>query len=285
MIQPYVRFCMQDTVDRKWNVSRSIWDYELIYIAEGSMVVQCDGTQSIANVGDIVFLRPDVPHILSSGSEVTRQPHVHFDFFKDDLSAVIPVSLKNKCDMTDTEKTYFRRDDLVNFGMDFPTILHLYDPVPIRNILYRIIDEYRLNLPMRETFMSALMTEMLVSVQRSYAAAKTELRHEHIIAFDNVQRYILDNIDRNVTVAELAEFAYLSKYHFIRAFTEYFGTTPHKFITRLRTDRAKELIIYDSSLSLGDIAEKMNFDSVQTFSIWFKKNVGIAPSEYREKRK
>lgn len=82
MIQPYVRFCMQDTVDRKWNVSRSIWDYELIYIAEGSMVVQCDGTQSIANVGDIVFLRPDVPHILSSGSEVTRQPLCILTFLK-----------------------------------------------------------------------------------------------------------------------------------------------------------------------------------------------------------
>lgn len=285
MIQPYVRFCMQDTIDRKWRLSRSIWDYELIYIADGSMVVECNGKQSIANVGDIVFLRPDVPHVLTSGSEVTSQPHVHFDFFRDELSPVIPVSLKNKRDMTAEEKTYFRRDDLAALGMDFPTILHLHDPATIRNILYRIIDEYRLKLPMSETYMSALMTEMLVSVQRSYTAAKAEFRHEHLIAFDNVQRYILDNIDRNVTVEELAEFAYLSKYHFIRVFTEYFGATPHKFITRLRTERAKELIIYDNSLSLSDIAEKMNFDSAQTFSGWFKKNVGIAPSEYRERQK
>lgn len=285
MIRPYVRFCMRDTIDRKWKLSRSIWDYELIYIAEGSMVVVCDGEQGVANVGDIIFLRPDVPHVLYSGSEVTSQPHVHFDFFKDELSEIIPVSLKNKCDMSEKEKTYFRKDDLAAIGMDFPTILKLHDPVTIRNILYRIIDEYRLKLPMSETYMSALMTELLISVRRSYTAAQAEFRHEHLVAFDNIQRYILDNVDRNVTVEELAQFAYLSKYHFIRVFTEYFGATPHKFITRLRTERAKELIIYDNSLSLTEIAEKMDFDSAQTFSCWFKKNVGVAPSEYRQSGK
>ena len=36
-IYPYVRLAMHDVIDKKWIVSRSIWDYETIYIADVTM--------------------------------------------------------------------------------------------------------------------------------------------------------------------------------------------------------------------------------------------------------
>lgn len=281
-MSPYVRFAMHDTINRQWKLSRSIWDYELIYIADGSMSVEIGDNKYVAEAGDIIFLRPNVHHVLKSCSDSTSQPHVHFDFIKDDLSEKIPVSLKLKKRMSEEEKTYFRHDDLAAIGADFPVVMSLHDHMNVRNLLYRIIDEYRLKMPYAEDYMSALMSEMLVTIMRSYNFSKSELSREHITAFDNIRRYILDNIDRNITVDELAKFTYLSKYHFIRVFTEHFADTPHKYITRLRVERAKELLLYDNSLTVLDVATKMDFDSQQTFSAWFKKNCGQSPMQYRK---
>lgn len=281
-INPYVRFSMYDTIDKKWCVYRAIWDYEVIYIDEGEMTVTVNNTTYVAGVGDIIFLRPYETHILRSNSDILSQPHVHFDLFKDDLSEIIPVSLKRKKFMNEQEKTWFRHDDLKTLNLDFPTVLHLHDHLTVKNILLKIIDEYRLKLPSYEMYLSALMSEMLVIIQRSYSIYKLDLRKEHALLFEKLKRYVLDNIDRNIKIEELATFTYMSKYYFIKVFTEHFNTTPHKYITRLRVQRAQELIVFDKTLSISDIASKMNFDSQQTFSMWFRKNTGYNPSEYRK---
>lgn len=282
---PYVRFAMHDTINKRWKLSRSIWDYEIIYIAEGSMIIETESNRYVAKKDDIVFLRPDVHHVLRSGSDSTSQPHVHFDFFKDELSEKIPVSLKTKKNMSAEEKSYFRHDDLHAMGVDFPVVMSLHDHIVIRTLLYRIIDEYRLKMIDSEAYMAALLTEMIITIRRSYNASKSDISFAHITAFEKIKRYILDNIDRAVSVDELSRFIFLSKYHFIRVFTEHFNETPHRYITRLRVERAKELLLYDNSLTVFDVAAKMDFDSQQTFSAWFKKNVGVSPLKYRQSAK
>ncbi len=284
-MRPYVRFAMHDTINKNWHLSRAIWDYEIIYIADGSMIVEVEKNKYVAKQGDIIFLRPDVHHILKSGSDSTQQPHVHFDFYEDDMSPIIPVSLKPKKNMTPEEKRFFRNDDLAAIGADFPTVMSLHDHVTVRNLLYRIIDEFRLKMPYSQSYMQALLLEMIVTIQRSYTASKQGLSREHIIAFDRIKKYIRDNVDRNISVDELAGLTFLSKYHFIRVFTAHFEATPHKYITTLRVERAKELLLYDSFLTVGDVAAKMDFDSQQTFSAWFKKNTSLSPLDYRRLHK
>lgn len=283
-INPYVRLAMRDVIDKKWIVSRSIWDYEIIYIAEGEMNVLTNGVNYTAEAGDIVFLRPYKSHILTSKCDVTSQPHVHFDLFKDGLSETIPVSLKRRSKMSEEERTFFRTDNLKALGFDFPPVMRLHNHLAIKDLLYKIIDEYHMKLSDYETYLSALMCQLLIVIRRSYEISKLDIRQEHLTAFENVQRYVLDNIDRNITVDELAKFTYLSKFHFIRVFTGHFGDTPHRYITKLRVERAKELLLYDDSLSISEIAVRLNFDSQQTFSYWFKKNVGVSPINYKTKR-
>lgn len=281
-VQPYVRFAMHDTINREWYVSRAIWDYEIIYIADGSMIVETEQHRYVANTGDIIFLRPGTHHVLRSGSDLTVQPHVHFDFFKDELSERILVSLKQKSAMTAEEKTFFRHDDLAGLGADFPVVMTLHESGTIRDLLYKIIDEYRLKMPSYEAYMSTLMTQIIITIQRSYKTATSEFSRKYAATFEIIKRYILDNIDRNITIDELAELAFLSKYYFSRCFAEYFSESPHKYMTRLRIGRAKELLAYNNALTVADIAEKMNFDSPQTFSSWFKKSTGQSPLHYRQ---
>src|SRR5262249_4895393 len=54
-----------------------------------------------------------------------------------------------------------------------------------------------------------------------------------------VTEFIEENLDHDLTLAEIAEIAELSPFHFARAFKQATGSTPIQFLTRRRIDLAK----------------------------------------------
>src|SRR5262245_8511639 len=91
---------------------------------------------------------------------------------------------------------------------------------------------------------------------------------------------MFDCLDEELTLAELSQDAGLSPWHFLRAFRAAFGETPHEFLTRLRIDRAKELLTV-SSRPITDICFDVGFTSLGSFSTLFRRQVGMSPAELR----
>lgn len=79
---------------------------------------------------------------------------------------------------------------------------------------------------------------------------------------------------------DLAEMAYLSRFHFNRVFATVAGIPPIEFMTALRFDRAKELLI-STDLSVTEVCFEVGFSSLGTFSTRFTQLVGLSPAEYR----
>jgi transcriptional regulator GlxA family with amidase domain len=61
-----------------------------------------------------------------------------------------------------------------------------------------------------------------------------------------VRDLIRDRLGEELTLSDLSVEADLSEWHFLRTFREAFGETPHAFLTRLRLERAKELLTISS---------------------------------------
>lgn len=97
----------------------------------------------------------------------------------------------------------------------------------------------------------------------------------------SVWHTISHNLNRDVTVEELAESVSLSKYHFIRSFHEAFGMPPIQFITREKIRQAKYRLT-NTSDSVSDIAEAMGFTTPSYFSKVFKQVSGFSPTDYRK---
>ncbi|WP_309641141.1 AraC family transcriptional regulator [Flavobacterium sp.] len=72
------------------------------------------------------------------------------------------------------------------------------------------------------------------------------------------------------------DYTYLSN-----LFSEVQGTTIEHFIIAHKTERIKELIIYDE-LNITEIAWKMNYSSVAHLSSQFKKVTGLSPSHFKQ---
>ena len=69
--------------------------------------------------------------------------------------------------------------------------------------------------------------------------------------------------------------------HLISVFKKKYGITPYAYFTKKRIEYAKELL-ERTSLSVGEIASKLYYDSTGSFSHAFKKHVGEYPAEYRK---
>lgn len=99
--------------------------------------------------------------------------------------------------------------------------------------------------------------------------------------FQRVEAFIENNLDRNISLAELAETACFSPFHFSRMFKKTTGKTPHQFIVERKIKRAKQMLEL-STMSLEIIADKIGFSSPAHFSRAFAHTVGIPPSKYRK---
>lgn len=101
---------------------------------------------------------------------------------------------------------------------------------------------------------------------------------------DRACRYIEDNYrDRDVSLDDVSREVDISPYYFSKLFKEGTGENFIEYITRIRIDRAKELLL-ETSLSMKEICARIGYSDPNYFSRTFKKNVGVTPTEYKEQQ-
>jgi AraC family transcriptional regulator len=101
---------------------------------------------------------------------------------------------------------------------------------------------------------------------------------------DRIQRaiaFIRDNLERDLSITELAAVACLSPFHFARMFKRVTGQTPYGFVSAERLACACRLLA-DRKISILDVALRSGFSSQAAFGTAFKRAKGYTPSEYRK---
>ncbi len=96
-----------------------------------------------------------------------------------------------------------------------------------------------------------------------------------------VQRFVLENIGRDVGVIELAEEFKVSREHLARVFREQTGYSPREYINRRKMRLACDLLL-QTSLGCKEIAERVGYSDHSSFSRAFKNTVGMSPAVLRE---
>ena len=93
--------------------------------------------------------------------------------------------------------------------------------------------------------------------------------------------YIEAHLSQKIGLQELADIAYLSKYHFHRIFRRETGESVTRYITGRRMARAAaELAMTDNRIL--DIALEYQYGSHEAFTRAFKRFYGISPETYRK---
>ncbi len=101
-------------------------------------------------------------------------------------------------------------------------------------------------------------------------------------SIDNAITYINEYYTSKLSNDELAKLCGMSKFHFIRRFTQRTGKTPQKYHTALLLSKSI-MMLTDTNLKITDIAASLGFDDSLYFSRLFKKTYGMSPLEYRKR--
>lgn len=91
--------------------------------------------------------------------------------------------------------------------------------------------------------------------------------------------YIDTNYQESIDLDEISQQAFLSRFHFHRLFTRIYRRTPHQHLTRTRIDKAKELLAENKPVT--EVCNEVGFESIGSFSMLFKKEIGYPPQYYR----
>jgi AraC-like DNA-binding protein len=89
------------------------------------------------------------------------------------------------------------------------------------------------------------------------------------------------NLGDKLTIDDLARSAMFSKFHFSRVFQRVTGVSPGRFLSAMRIEEAKRLLL-STSITVADIGHRVGYNSVGTFSSRFSGSVGVSPITYRQ---
>lgn len=106
-------------------------------------------------------------------------------------------------------------------------------------------------------------------------------RQDYFERMKSVLVYIEENLDRVVTLEELAEVACFSPYHFHRIFRSWVGESLAVYLRRLRVEHAA-ITLRHSDKRVFDIALDAGFQSPESFAKAFRKRFDLSPQQYRD---
>jgi AraC family transcriptional regulator len=204
----------------------------------------------------------------------------------------------------------------IDFSAPVPEILHLYLPAQcfsmdslgvnvdhaapgsmryeqgfqdplVAEIAFAIVSELRTQTAggklLAETLAVALAARLMqrhtgLSPERDFAQLSNQGLDRRRLT--RVKEYIAANLEGDLTIAQLAKVASLSRFHFARAFKTAVGQAPHQYVSAYRLERAKELLRVGDQ-SLLDIAIALKFSSQGNFTRAFHQSTGLTPGQYR----
>ena len=145
-----------------------------------------------------------------------------------------------------------------------------------------ITKEYASTDGFRTAAIRAAVLDFLIFMCRNYSTVQKSDTPAESDTYKRIQvaiNYIKDNIDKKITVDDIAAHVRISKYHFLRQFKKVTGSTAVIYINQLRCEYAKQ-IFRTSDLPIKEVADMCGFDNCSYFAKIFKQYNGITPRQF-----
>lgn len=132
----------------------------------------------------------------------------------------------------------------------------------------------------------ARLLELLVVLLRKVPLVKYSTKDKNrqlnrLERLEQVFKYVEENFDREITLAEISRIASFSPYHFTRFFKEATGMTFVQYLNNLKI--CKAVYFLDTTENpITEIAYKSGFNSIKTFNRVFRQLKGCSPSSYQK---
>lgn len=242
--------------------------FEISYIISGKGSFFWNGHVLPVCSGDVVITPASGSHTIQSGAnDALFFAYMGFDF--------TPDSGKFS-------------PEFLNWFQSTPQIFS-QDRGQIYSHFRRCLDEFRRTAEGRLLIMEACLTQIIVWAYRGCVTDSGSLPDESSgqnpgqLVY-RIMRHIDQNLLKSLTVAGIADSLGYSPYYISHLFREKTGCTLQTYIRQSKMEKAQELMSMER-FSLTEIAEKLGYPSLQSFSRAFRTHTGISPSCWSHRQK
>jgi LacI family transcriptional regulator len=125
------------------------------------------------------------------------------------------------------------------------------------------------------------MDDVLIDPDGVIARQSTAMQYSESPVVQNALDYMREHLREQFNIAAVAEHSKASKRTLEMHFRESLGSSPHTFLTKLRVERAENLLGLPQKLSIGEIANQCGFGTATTFYAAFRRVTGQSPASFR----
>ena len=234
-------------------------DYHVLYIASGICYVKFEGETDFRPVaeGGIIFFRPSErqEYFFRSGSRSVSY-YIHFTG-------------------RDSQKI------LSDLGIYDIKVFNMGKSAAFEDTFQKMMLEYSLKKSGYEYFCAALLLQLLTVISRKYELSRIHVDRESEKRINHALEIMYRKISSDISVDELARDCCLSTGHFSHLFKDVVGVSPHAYMTFLRMEKARDLLI-NTRLPIRHVGEAVGCPDQNYFSRLFKRHTGLSPSEFRK---
>ena len=238
------------TVGKEWEKVVAVYPYYRIYLVKGGRAeIKLKNKTLVLESGYLYFLPA---YQVSSSCLEKSLSHYYIHFLAhSDFAACDPIGFFN-----------------------------FYNKIPYRKELEAIFHIIMENRQQRNEFekisLKAATQLLLVSFLCQNSFHLPEDNRMTVIV-----QYINEHLCDEILVSKLADIAGYNRSYFCTLFKKVFKVSPQEYILQQKIKKAQDMLL-DSSLSITDISNQLNFQSSSYFTRIFKSKTQLSPSNYRK---
>lgn len=240
--------------------------WELLYIVRGNVVVSADDRVYSLKQGDVIFHKPMEFHKFhGDGKEKFHVFVMSFNCENEQMKAFENSVLH----LTEEQKKYM--NNLLCFARSSKKNTLGYDGY---------MECFSKDLYFSQTF-SNLVELFLISCVKDLKKISTEINTSKTQIYKTAVRILENNVTNNISIPELAKKCNVSVSYLKNIFSEFTGGGVHKFFLNQKITHACSLL--EKGMSVGEVADILSYSGQNYFSLVFKREMGISPTEYKKR--
>ena len=167
---------------------------------------------------------------------------------------------------------------------EFAEVCKASDPL-IQQLGLTLVAESDSDSPSGRLFVDSAIQTLTLHLLAHYGTSKRAI--QNLVGglsgykLRRVKEFINENLEEDLSLAEISSVAGLSQFHFARAFRKSTGLTPQQYLMQQRIERAKELLL-KNDLPLVEVSLRTGFKNQSHFTSLFRKFTRLTPKVWRE---
>lgn len=274
-IHPFIRFVHYLPLDKHSHYKPTIpYDARFFYCYHGNGTIFVNDTPYSMATGCTLIIPSGTKYHLVTPAQTVTYIAINFDYTLSNLDKKQPIPPASQAYYNPSkrlEHVCFQDNHFFN------QVAFLENTDNFSHSLFRLEREYAQKLLHYERLCSDILSELLIECSRKLSS------HQHYYNNDNIRKvidYIHENYAQDISNKTIADVLNLHPNYVNSLIKNFTGSSLHQYVLLVRISHAIELL-QEGTLSIGEVATQCGFCNIYHFSKYFKKIVGIIPSQYR----